>query len=255
MPYHDEELKLGQLVGSLQTLLLSTNDLESFLEGVAAVAAQVVEPPASCGITTQPDGRPTTVATSDARAAEVDQIQYDTGTGPCLDTLEHGLPVEVLDQRHDDRWPAYAERSVALGVRCSLSIPLTLDGDRTLGALNVYGFDRPREFGDDERRRVELFATQASTAIALAVQRKEQQNLAQQLEKALLSRSVIDQALGVLMAQEKCSSQRAFELLRVHSQNHNRKLRDVAVEVITRLTGQPPVTPHPFRRPDEPAGA
>ena len=57
------------------------------------------------------------------RAALVDKAQYDTGSGPCLEALETGRPVEVIDQRYDGRWPAYAERSVELGVRCSLSMP------------------------------------------------------------------------------------------------------------------------------------
>lgn len=255
MPYDHDDLRLGELVGSLQTLLLNTNDLEGLLEGVAAVASKVVEPPASCGITTEHEGRPATVASSDARAAEVDRAQYDTGTGPCLDALASGQVVEVTDQRHDARWPAYAERSVALGVRCSLSIPLIVDGDRTIGALNVYGYERSHEFGDDQRRRVELFATQASTAITLAMQRREQQAVAHQLESALLSRSVIDQAIGVLMAEEHCTAEHAFALLRRHSQNNNRKLREVAVEVITRLSGHPPATPPPFRKPGTKAGA
>ncbi len=92
---------------------------------------------------------------------------------------------------------AYAERAVALGVRCSLSIPLTVDGSRVLGALNVYGYDRPREFGVDERRRVEQFATQAAMAIALAVRRSEQQAVGRQLEKALHSRAATGGPDGV----------------------------------------------------------
>jgi GAF domain-containing protein len=168
MSHHEDELRLSELVGSLQDLLLSTHDLKSFLEGVAVVASQVVEPPASCGIMTRHDGPTTTVATSDARATLVDEAQYDTGTGPCLETLSTGQAVEVTDQRSDDRWPPYAERSVALGVRCSLSMPLIV-GDQTLGALNVYGYDRPREFGDDEKQRIAIFAAQASTALTLAI--------------------------------------------------------------------------------------
>ena len=255
MPYHEDEQRLGELVGSLHTLLLTTSDLETFLNGLAAVAAKVVEPPASCGITTAHDGQHATVATSDARAAQVDQVQYETGTGPCIETLATGTPVEVLDQQEDSRWPAYAQRSVEMGVRSSLSIPLAVDGVGALGALNVYGFERPREFGEDERRRIEMFATQASTAIRLAVQRDEQQSMVDQMEKALLSRSVIDQAIGVLMAQEHCTTEQAFDLLRKHSQNNNRKLREVAVDVITRLTGHSPTTPEPFRKHDDNAGS
>lgn len=254
MSHHEDELRLSELVGSLQDLVLSTHDLKSFLEGVALVASQVVEPPASCGITTRHDGPPTTVATSDVRAALVDQVQYDTGTGPCFEALSTGLPVEVADQRYDARWPAYAERSVDLGVRCSLSVPLTID-DRTLGALNVYGYDRPREFGEEEKQRVETFAAQASTALTLAMQRSQQEATARQLETALASRSVIDQAIGVLMAAEKCDADQAFDLLRQHSQNNNRKLRDVAVDLITRMTGHPPATPTVFRRSGEPTSS
>jgi GAF domain-containing protein len=250
MSYHEEELRLSELVGSLQDLLLSTHDLTSFLEGVAVVASQVVEPPASCAIMTQHDGPPTTVATSDARASLVDQAQFDTGTGPCLETLATGEQVEVTDQRTDERWPSYGARAVDLGVRASLSVPLT-SGDQTLGALNVYGYERPREFGEDEKQRIAMFASQASTALTLAIERTERERTAHQLEKAFVSRAVIDQAIGVLMAQEKCTADQAFALLRQHSQNNNRKLRDVAVDLITRLTGHPPDVPTEFQRPGE----
>lgn len=84
-----------------------------------------------------------------------------------------------------------------------------------------------------------------SSAIALAVQRSERRDLAHLLEQALRERSAIDQALGVLMVQEGCRADEAFDLLRRHSQNTNRKLRDVAVEVITRLTGHPPTDAAP----------
>lgn len=78
--------------------------------------------------------------------------------------------------------------------------------------------------------------------------RDRDQELAEQLQQALSSRSIIDQAIGVLMAQERCDAREAFELLRQHSQNNNRKLRDVAADVITRLTGHPPETTRtPFR--------
>jgi len=85
------------------------------------------------------------------------------------------------------------------------------------------------------------------TRLVISIKDRDQQ-LAEQLQHALASRSLIDQAIGVLMAQEKCNAREAFALLRQHSQNNNRKLRDVATDVITRLTGHPPETPPPFRR-------
>jgi AmiR/NasT family two-component response regulator len=67
-----------------------------------------------------------------------------------------------------------------------------------------------------------------------------------QLQQALRARSVIDQAIGVLMAQERCQPDVAFDMLRLHSQHNNRKIRDVAVELVTRVTGHAPGEPAPF---------
>jgi ANTAR domain len=73
-----------------------------------------------------------------------------------------------------------------------------------------------------------------------------------QLEQALSSRTVIDQALGILMAQQRCTSDDAFALLRAHPQNNNRKLHDVAADLITRVSGQPPGPGHNFHRQQQP---
>lgn len=189
---YDDEIRLAELIRSLQTLLLSNTDMKTFLEGVAAVAGSVVDPPASCEITAIVDGRPTTVATTDPGGAEV-------------------------------------------GVRSSLSIPIRTADGRMLGAVDIYGYDRPREFGEGERERLQSFADQAAVVLALALQREELQQLTVQLEHALVSRSVIDQAIGILMAQERCDADAAFDLLRRHSQNHNRKLRDVAADFLARF--------------------
>jgi len=233
------------LLGSLQSLLLTAPRLEEFLGDLARLAADTVRPPASCGITTRYDGRPRTVASSDERAAIVDEEQYDSGGGPCIEALRTGTVVDIKDQQADRRWSRYRERAVELGVRCSLSLPLTVD-DQTVGAMNLYGYERPRAFSGDERSRAETFAGQASTALALAVRHTEQTELTDQLTQALSSRSLIDQAIGILMAQQQCDAGAAFDLLRRHSQNNNRKLRDVAIDLITRVSGTRPLPPQPF---------
>lgn len=244
-----DEADLGGLLSRLHTLLLSTADLESYLEGLAGLASTVITPAPACGITTRYDGRPTTAASSDERASLIDEHQYTLGEGPCLHAMATGDPVEVIDQAHDARWPAYREKANELGVRWSLSIPLVVQGS-AIGALNLYGFECPDALGPAERSRVERFAEQAATGIALAIRQNEQVMHAEQLERALVSRSVIDQAIGVLMAQERCSSERAFDLLRHHSQNTNQKLREVATAVVTRLTGHPPASGQPFQARD-----
>lgn len=237
------------VASALQTLLLSTSNVEDFLAEVSRFAAVAVVPPASVGVTTRYDGRAVTVATSDARAALVDEEQYGAGEGPCLESMRTGRFIEVANQVRDTRWPVYRDQAVALGVRCSLSYPLPVQ-DRVVGAMNLYGFDQPNGFTGADRERAATFAVQAATALGLAVRFAKQAELADQLEQALTSRTVIDQAIGVLMGQQRCDATTAFQLLRAHSQNNNRKLRDVATDIITRLTGHAPTANRGFNHGD-----
>lgn len=241
MAQHVESGELDELIGSLQTLLLSTEDLQGFLDQVTQLACRVVVPPASCGITTRHRGSPTTIAHSDERALLIDEDQYGAGSGPCLHALDTGELVEITDQSRDHRWEEYRKHAVERGVRSALAVPLTIPGadgepGEVLGALNVYGYDRADSFGEDEKRRVEVFAAQAATALRLTMRHVEQSTYAQQLETALASRSTIDQAMGILMAQQRCDAEAAFDLLRRHSQNTNRPLREVAADLVRRIS-------------------
>ena len=240
-----ERVPITDALSSVQSLLMSGPDLEELLAKVADVAAKIVEPPASCGITTRYDDQLVTLVSSDARAALIDEQQYSLREGPCLDALETGEVVDVPDQARDERWSQYGPAARELGVKASLAFPLVVDG-RTIGVLNLYGYDRPDTFSDADRERAAAYAEQAATTLALAARSVRQSELGAQLEQALASRSVIDQALGVLMGQQRCDARTAFELLRRHSQNNNRKLRDVAAELIARLTGRPPVDSRAF---------
>ncbi|WP_426245135.1 ANTAR domain-containing protein [Nocardioides sp. LHG3406-4] len=241
------DYEFPELLGSLHSLALSTVEVQTFLEEVTRLAAQLVEPPASCGITTHYDGRVVTAATSDERASLIDEEQYGAGDGPCLTAMRTGEHQQIPDLDHETRWPVFVESARGHGVRSILAMPLGIHGERR-GALNIYGFDRPDSFNEEEFQRAQVFAAQASTALTLTVRQIEKDQHASQLEDALQSRSVIDQALGILMAQQRCSAENAFALLRQHSQNHNKRLRDVARELIERHTGMAPTKPVPFRR-------
>nr|WP_246401026.1 GAF and ANTAR domain-containing protein [Jiangella mangrovi] len=227
--------------------MLNAPKVEEFLTDLAKLAADLVEPPASCGITTSYDGQPRTVVSSDPRAAQVDEGQYTGGWGPCVHSLATGEVVEIADQESDPRWPEYRVHAVALGVRSSLSLPLVVNGD-VIGAMNLYDFDEPEAFDIQNRRRAETFAAQASTALALALRQVHDAELTDQLEQALATRSVIDQAIGILMAQQRCSAETAFSMLRKHSQNNNLKLRTVAERMVAKVSGQAAQQPAPFRR-------
>ncbi len=216
----------------LQELLLATDNIEDFLQDLAVLAARSVARGLSCGITLKRDGHPRTVANSDDRAARCDEIQYNQGVGPCLDAMRTCEIILVDDLVEEERWGQYRTSVLAHGVRSSLSLPLS---DGIAGALNLYA-SRPRAFGETEREYGQRFAAEASRALALASRMARQSELTTQLEAALASRATIDQAIGIIMGQNRCDADHAFALLRAASQNRNVKLRAVAAEIVAAVS-------------------
>ena len=114
-----------------------------------------------------------------------------------------------------------------------MSYPL-LAGDRSIGALNFYAFEAQAPQTDLQARASELAAV-AAGALALALRLAERGDMIAHLRAALTSRSTIDQAIGILMAQQRCGSRAAFDLLRKASQTRNTKLREVAAGITASL--------------------
>ncbi len=229
--------ELATALVELTNLIMATSTVSGLLEDLCALATTVTIPPASCGITLAQDHQPLTVASSDELAARLDEVQYGQDEGPCLHTLRTGEVTVVDDLAQEQRWRSYVARALGHGARSSLSLPLTVNGSAR-GALNIYA-RMPGAFGATERQRAEIFARQASAALAVVTRQAEQTQLTDQLRAALATRAVIDQALGILMAQQHCGHDEAFSILRSTSQHQNRKLRDVAAEIVESVTGEP----------------
>jgi GAF domain-containing protein len=227
----------SQAFVALTGLLHGTPPLQDFLAELAVLAAKVFSPPGACGITLRNDGSPFTAASSDELADQVDGVQYDAGDGPCLDALRRGVINEIEDMATEKRWSEFCSHALAHGVRSSLSLPLRVQGE-PVGALNLYAKER-RAFAGEHRRQAEIFGAQGAAALSLALRQAKETAAAEQLQEALRNRAVIDQALGVIMAQERCDAEAAFAVLRRASQNRNRKLRDVAAEIVATVTGRP----------------
>ena len=230
----------------LQRLLLASADVDEFLEKIAVLAAGFTSPPSACGITLRRGGEVSTVAASGDLARQADEIQYGHGQGPCLHSMRTGEFAHMADLATDSRWDAYRINALAQGVRSSISIPLIVE-DEWVGALNIYT-DTHRDFAADDIRTARAFATQAAAALTLVMRYSKQLVLEEQLRNALASRAVIDQALGIIMGQQHCDANDAFTVLRRASQDRNVKLADIATEMITSITGKPPVLPRPFTR-------
>lgn len=229
----------------LQSLLLNGTNVQDFLQEAAQLATGVLEPAASCSITVQRDGQPITVASSDERASLLDETQYQEDEGPCLQAMRTGVAVSVPDVATERRWKTYTAAARGQGLQSSFSVPLTAQGV-SRGALNTYSFHSPRAFNSAQKQRLAVFSAQAAGAFQLVTQNARNTELLQQLEQALTSRTVIDQALGILMGQRHCTTEEAFSLLRSQSQNDQRKLRDVAADLVRDVSGQIPDPGKPF---------
>lgn len=222
---HDRDHEFARL----HELLLSTNSFEGFLADLVQFAAGWTGHACSLTVRNSP-GSPYTAAGSDDRTVQLDERQYEGRQGPCLEALATGVPVLVADMAREVRWAPYPRQAVAMGVRSSMSYPL-ISGVDTLGALNMYAFTDVRVDDEVQARAVQL-ADRAAGVLAVALRMADSRQDNDNLRTALTSRSVIDQAMGVLMGQQRCTAQQAFDLLRATSQNRNLKLRDVAAGIV-----------------------
>jgi GAF domain-containing protein len=201
-----------------------------FLGAVVRWAVAKTPGAEACGLTVEQAGRGVTVEYSGEMAARADERQYELDDGPCLQAMRTGEAVLAPDMATEQRWGRYPERAVEVGVRSSLSLPLTIGGTGR-GALNLYS-TRASAFTDDDRRAAQTWASQAGGALAVALRMAEREAVVDHLHQGMVSRQVIGQAVGLLMAQRRCTSEEAFELLKTASQRNNEKLRDLAQRMV-----------------------
>ena len=213
-------LQLGDLARSLE----EEDDPEATLVKVVAAAVALI-PGAQEGSISVVRGRRDveSQAPSSELPRQVDALQAETGEGPCMDAVFEQQTVRVPDMATEARWPRFAARAHALGAGSMLSFQLYVEGDN-LGALNLYS--RERNAFDDESEHVGLlFATHAAVAFA-GVQKESQ------LRQAIATRDLIGIAKGILVERHKVTPDQAFTLLTRASQNTNRKLREVADDLV-----------------------
>lgn len=229
-------------VRPLYELLAGVDSVQDFLADLAHVAAEEIDRELSCGLTVQVEGRPMTIASSDDLASCLDAVQYDAGDGPSLKAMATGGRVDVPDLAGLDRWPAWRDLARSRGVRKALSVPLPTGDASPLGGVNLYSTSSDK-FTQDDFDTADAFAEHAAGALKVAIRLVEQAELLGHMQTALESRAVIDQAKGILMAQERCTADEAFELLRTASQHRNTKLSEIARGIVARVSRSDPGTP------------
>jgi transcriptional regulator with GAF, ATPase, and Fis domain len=224
------EQDLRAALGSLSGLLMTSQPLDLTLTRVAGFAVTAIPGADGVGLTLIEAGQPDTIVASTDFVRVVDEVQYRIGEGPCLQAVADRRTQLSGSLGGETRWPRFGPRAGRLGVNSALSLPLLLT-DRVVGALNVYAHDRD-VFTASAVRMGERFSAPAAVAVANAQVLAQTQRLAAQLESALTSRAVIDQAIGIVMSRSGASAAEAFDVLRARSQHDHVKLADVARRLV-----------------------
>ena len=239
MPIEDP---VSEGVVALSRFFVGDGTLGETLTKVAELARDVLHADMA-GITMLVEGQASTGVFTDPVAPEIDTQQYRTGRGPCLDAFRHQVSYRIDDTATETRWPEFAAEAAAVGIVTTLSLPLA-GNEEPIGALNLYS-RRSGCFAEGDTAQAETLAAQAAIVLANASALHEARQLSDNLKQALTSRRTIDYAIGLLMSTGGRTPEAAFEMLVRASQRENRKLRDIAAEIVAAAQQRP------SRRPDE----
>lgn len=228
---------------ALIEVLLDSADMHVFLQRLVQISVRELgrnwaQP--HCSVTVVRNRRPVTVCSSDPETAELDEVQYASKRGPCMDAASTGRLIEVPDLRTETRWPRYVTAMDGSPMRAVLAVPIPL---KTAGgaALNAYSTD-PGPVPRSVRKALAEFATLTGKALTLSVKLQTQVEEAADLAAALESRTAINLAAGIMMAQTGCSQKEAVNILMKASSNRNEKLHDVALSILARFNAAAPTT-------------
>jgi GAF domain-containing protein len=178
--------------------------------------------------------RSDTIVKRAAFVREVDDIQYAINEGPCITAAATGETVRSGSLSGDPRWPRFGPRVGRLGVHSVLSLPL-LTQEVVVGAMNVYAHGRDA-FDDRAERNGQLFAVPAAIAVQNAQILAQTQRLTANLQRALTTRAVIDQAIGIIISRAGITADEAFDRLRTLSQKEHIKVSTAASSIVDAAT-------------------
>jgi GAF domain-containing protein len=223
--------RLSRVFVEVADTLVADFDLIEFLHKLAEHTAAVSDA-ASVGLMLADEGGELhymAASTESARHLELFQLQHDEG--PCLDCFRSGQPVTIADLAGEDaRWPAFSARAYEAGVRSVHAFPMRLR-DRVIGALNVFDED-PMPFRPEDVKVVQALADVATIAIIQERAISRAETLTEQLQGALNSRVVIEQAKGMIAHRHGVDVDTAFERLRAHARRSQLRLADLAREIV-----------------------
>jgi GAF domain-containing protein len=178
------------------------------------------------------DGSLQFVTATDQHTTRVEEHQIETSEGPCHQAFLSGKHVTCTDLSADDRWPVYAAAALEEGLRAAVGIPMTVEGTG-IGALNLYAREA-RAWTEEDLEVGQLLADMASGYIVNARILAESRRLANQLQNALDSRVVIEQAKGIAAERHGIDPSAAFDMIRSHARSNNETVHEIARAIVER---------------------
>jgi GAF domain-containing protein len=218
-------------IAQLGTIVLNEQPLSAVMDKVARLAKQAILRAGEASITLIRDDRAYTASFTGRVAIELDERQYESRHGPCLDAAASGGTIAIDDTSNERTYVELAGKAAAEGVTSTLSVGLPVP-QGTIGALNLYVTAPGGPFDETAVSAARTFAGYAAVALLNASLYADAVSLAEQLQQAMRSRAVIEQAKGILIRDNHCSADEAFAMLVKASNRSNRKLADIARSLV-----------------------
>jgi GAF domain-containing protein len=222
---------LTESLAALSRFFVGDGTLEETLQRVADLTVDAIDPADFAGVTMMVEGHHRTGVYTDELSPAIDETQYETGSGPCVEAFATGETKVITSTIEDGRWPEFRHAAAEHGILSTLSLPM-IANKAPVGAMNLYS-RREHGFSETDDKVGSVFATQAAMVLANAQAYWDSRELSVRLGDAMAARSVIEQAKGMIMAMQGCDEDEAFHMLVAASQRENVKLRDVAQRIVT----------------------
>ena len=225
------EHKLADVFVALADSLVGGFDVVGLFDDLASACVDLLEVSAAGLMLADPAGQLRVMASSSERSRVLELLEIQNDSGPCLDCYRHGRPVLVTDIARDaERWPRFSHEAIRVGFGSVYALPMRLR-EETIGAINLF-HQQPDGVSEANLRLAQALADVATIGILQQRAVQQSSDLAEQLQIALNSRLIIEQAKGVLAEREQTDMSEAFEMLRTYARRKRVKLSGVAAAVV-----------------------
>jgi GAF domain-containing protein len=237
------EAVLARAFVRLADTLVSDFDIVDFLQGLSADSVEILRAEAAGVMLADARGGLRLIASSDERMRLLELFELQGAQGPSLDAFSSGRAVQASAADSRARWPVFAPQASGAGFQMMCAVPLRVRRN-VIGALNLFrGSDEP--FTGTEMEIAQAMGEMAAIGLIQERALRERNLLTEQLQAALNSRVVIEQAKGMLAEYLTITVDDAFTLLRNYARDYNRKLSEIASEVVVRKIPSAALAPPP----------